>query len=150
MGVVAAAAPWVVTVLDPEYEVAKLRTRFPEIPSWYGDFTGEYWTLAQDQDGQHRLISAADPGDLSRQLDTMTRETTWPASRPTQPRPQQQGRPTPRHTHRHQTAPNRGRHEKQRRRAPLRSSLRRLRLLPNPRNLALMSAVAVSAGRHSR
>jgi hypothetical protein len=64
--------PWVTSAQDSDRATADLSGRFPSATIWFGEYTGSYWAFIQFEDCAPRLIEAATPADLERQLDSFT------------------------------------------------------------------------------
>ncbi|GGU91169.1 hypothetical protein GCM10010182_02510 [Actinomadura cremea] len=74
-------APW-----TPDRIAAEVARRYPGTTAWLGRYTGNWWALARDRAGRHRLIEAATPAELARSLDELGVRRASPAPAPRPPR----------------------------------------------------------------
>ncbi|OLT12596.1 hypothetical protein BJF79_21965 [Actinomadura sp. CNU-125] len=71
---------------------AELARRFPGVPSWFGEFTGSWWSVVGD-----RLLEAADPFVLAEMIRTAVAAHRTPRPvPPPRPRPVRRARSAPR------------------------------------------------------
>lgn len=62
---------WTAAEADLDRPLAELRTRFPSVVVWHGEYTGQWWALARDYAGRDMLIERDNPAELGRQLEVV-------------------------------------------------------------------------------
>jgi hypothetical protein len=77
---VTTVTPWAAAEIDVDRVLAELHRRFPTVPLWRGDFTGNWFALVR-RSGSDRLIEAATPAELGQRLDAARVRESRPAPR---------------------------------------------------------------------